>query len=225
MSFTIVITGVTRGLGRALAEQFSFMGHKVIGCGRNKDTIKNLSKSLPENTDFMALDISDHDMVQSWSREILGKFDVPDYLINNAAVINKNATLWRVPFYEFSELIDINVKGTYNIIKSFLPKMIKCKKGTVVNFSSGWGRTTSPQVAPYCSSKWAIEGLSKSLAQELPNGVISVALSPGVVDTDMLRSCNVNAGSYEKPQSWAKRAAPYILNITQKDNGASLTIT
>ena len=225
MSFTIVITGVTRGLGRALAEQFSFMGHKVIGCGRNKDTIKNLSKSLPESTDFMALDISDHDMVQSWSREILGKFDVPDYLINNAAVINKNATLWRVPFYEFSELIDINVKGTYNIIKSFLPKMIKCKKGTIVNFSSGWGRTTSPQVAPYCSSKWAIEGLSKSLAQELPNGVISVALSPGVVDTDMLRSCNVNAGSYEKPQSWAKRAAPYILNITQKDNGASLTIT
>ena len=225
MSFTIVITGVTRGLGRALAEQFSFMGHKVIGCGRNKDTIKNLSKSLPENTEFMALDISDHDMVQSWSREILGKFDVPDYLINNAAVINKNATLWRVPFYEFSELIDINVKGTYNIIKSFLPKMIKCKKGTIVNFSSGWGRTTSPQVAPYCSSKWAIEGLSKSLAQELPNGVISVALSPGVVDTDMLRSCNVNAGSYEKPQSWAKRAAPYILNITQKDNGASLTIT
>ena len=225
MSFTIVITGVTRGLGRALAEQFSFMGHKVIGCGRNKDIIKKLSKSLPENTDFMALDISDHDMVQSWSREILGKFDVPDYLINNAAVINKNATLWRVPFYEFSELIDINVKGTYNIIKSFLPKMIKCKKGTIVNFSSGWGRTTSPQVAPYCSSKWAIEGLSKSLAQELPNGVISVALSPGVVDTDMLRSCNVNAGSYEKPESWAKRAAPYILNITQKDNGASLTIT
>ena len=225
MSFTIVITGVTRGLGRALAEQFSFMGHKVIGCGRNKEIIKNLSKSLPDNTDFMALDISDHDMVQSWSREILGKFDVPDYLINNAAVINKNATLWRVPFYEFSELIDINVKGTYNIIKSFLPKMIKCKKGTIVNFSSGWGRTTSPQVAPYCSSKWAIEGLSKSLAQELPNGVISVALSPGVVDTDMLRSCNVNAGSYEKPQSWAKRAAPYILNITQKDNGASLTIT
>ena len=225
MSFTIVITGVTRGLGRALAEQLSFMGHTIIGCGRNKEIIKNLSKSLPDNTDFMALDISDHDMVRSWAKEILGKFDVPDYLINNAAVINKNATLWKVPFHEFSELIDINVKGTYNIIKSFLPKMIKCKKGTIVNFSSGWGRTTSPQVAPYCSSKWAIEGLSKSLAQELPDGMISVALSPGVIDTDMLRSCNINTGSYEKPQSWAKRAAPYILNITQKDNGASLTIT
>ncbi len=225
MSFTIVITGVTRGLGRALAEQFSFMGHTVIGCGRNKKIIKNLSKSLPDNTDFKALDISNHHMVRSWARDILGNFDVPDYLINNAAVINKNATLWKVPFMEFSDLIDINVKGTYNIIKSFLPKMIECKKGTIVNFSSGWGRTTSPQVAPYCSSKWAIEGLSKSLAQELPNNMISVALSPGVIDTDMLRSCNVNAGSYEKPQDWAKRAAPYILNITQKDNGGSLTIS
>ena len=98
MSSTIVITGVTRGLGRALAAQFSFMGHTVIGCGRNKDVLKNLSKSLPENTDFKALDISDHDMVRSWAKEILGKFDVPDYLINNAAVINKNAPLWKVPF-------------------------------------------------------------------------------------------------------------------------------
>ena len=106
-----------------------------------------------------------------------------------------------------------------------VPEMIKGKKGTIVNFSSGWGRTTSPQVAPYCSSKWAIEGLSKSLAQELPDNMISVALSPGVIDTDMLRSCNVNARSYEKPESWAKRAVPYILNIKQKDNGASLTIT
>ena len=225
MSFTIVITGVTRGLGRALAEQFLFMGHKVIGCGRNKDTIKNLSKSLPENTDFKALDISDHDMVRSWAKEILEKFDVPDYLINNAAVINKNAPLWEVPSSEFSELIDINVKGTYNTIKSFLPEMIKYKKGTIVNFSSGWGRTASPHVAPYCSSKWAIEGLSKSLSQELPNSMISVALSPGVIDTDMLRSCNLNSHSYEKPESWAKRAAPYILNIKQKDNGASLTIS
>ena len=225
MSSTIVITGVTRGLGRALTERLSFMGHTLIGCGRNKDILKNLSKSLPNNNHFKALDISDHDMVRSWAKEILGKFDVPDYLINNAAVINKNAPLWKVPFKEFSELIDINVKGTYNTIKSFLPEMIKYKKGTIVNFSSGWGRTTSPQVAPYCSSKWAIEGLSKSLAQELPDNMISVALSPGVIDTDMLRSCNVYARSYEKPESWAKRAVPYILDIKQKDNGASLTIT
>ena len=119
MSSTIVITGVTKGLGRALAEQFSSMGHTVIGCGRNKDILKNLSKSLPENTYFKALDISDHEMVRNWSKEILGKFDVPDYLINNAAVINENAPLWKVPFQEFSELIDINVKGTYNTIKAF----------------------------------------------------------------------------------------------------------
>ena len=149
-------------------------------------------------------------MVRSWAKEILGKFDVPDYLINNAAVINKNAPLWRVPFYEFSKLIDINVKGTYNTIKSFLPEMIKCKNGTIVNFSSGWGRTTSPQVGPYCSSKWAIEGLSKSLSQELPDGMISVALSPGVIDTDMLRSCNLNAAHMRNLKAGQKGCALYF---------------
>ena len=65
-----------------------------------------MSKSLPENTDFKALDISDHGMVRSWAKEILGKFDVPDYLINNAAVINKNAPSLEGSFNEFSELID-----------------------------------------------------------------------------------------------------------------------
>ena len=102
--------------------------------------------------------------------------------------------------------------------------MIKERKGTVVNFSSAWGRSTSPEVGPYCTSKWAVEGMSKSLAQELPEGMASVALNPGIIDTDMLRSCwNENAGMYEKPESWAKRAAPYILNINYKDNGRSLT--
>ncbi len=102
--------------------------------------------------------------------------------------------------------------------------MIKSRVGIVVNFSSGWGRSTSPEVGPYCSSKWAVEGLSKSLAQELPEGMACVALNPGVIDTDMLRSCwNENASLHEKPDSWASRVAPYILSITSKDSGSSLT--
>ena len=125
---------------------------------------------------------------------------------------------------EFSDVIDINIKGVHNTIKEFVPNMIKVGKGTVVNISSGWGRSTSPEVAPYCTSKWAVEGLSKSLAQELPEGMVSVALNPGVIDTDMLRSgWSEHAGMYEKPESWAERAAPFILNINPKDNGASLT--
>ena len=222
--YTIVITGATKGLGRALTEQYIQLGHMVIGCGRSVNSIESMSNSYPKNTDFQVVDISDHKRVHSWADDVLNKFGSPDFLLNNAGIINKNAALWNVSEKEFSDVIDINIKGVHNTIKGFVPNMIKVGEGTVVNFSSGWGRSTSPEVTPYCTSKWAVEGLSKSLAQEFPEGMISVALNPGVIDTDMLRSCwSENAGTYEKPESWAKRAAPFILNINPKDNGASLT--
>ena len=222
--YTIVITGATKGLGRALTEEYMQLGHNIIGCGRSIDSIKSMSNSYKKNADFQVVDISNHNQVHTWAEDVLNKFGCPDFLLNNAGVINTNAPLWDVPEKEFSDVIDTNIKGIYNTVKEFVPEMIKVGKGIVVNFSSGWGRSTSPEVAPYCSSKWAIEGLSKSLAQEIPKGMVSVALNPGVIDTSMLRSCwNENARMYEKPENWAKRAAPFILNINPNDNGASLT--
>ena len=222
--YTIVITGATKGLGRALTEEYIQLGHNIIGCGRSIYSIKSMSNSYKKNADFQVVDISNHNQVHTWAEDVLNKFGCPDFLLNNAGVINRNAPLWDVPEKEFSDVIDTNIKGIYNTVKEFVPEMIKVGKGTVVNFSSGWGRSTSPEVAPYCSSKWAIEGLSKSLAQEIPKGMVSGALNPGVIDTNMLRSCwNENARMYEKPENWPKRAAPFILNINPNDNGASLT--
>tara|TARA_X000001036_G_scaffold390768_1_gene388616 strand:+ start:101 stop:790 length:690 start_codon:yes stop_codon:yes gene_type:complete len=222
----IIITGVTRGLGMALAKQYIKQGHMVIGCGRNANLIGSMSDLYSKNTDFQVVDISNYKEVSSWAQDIINKYGPPDYLINNAGVINKNNYLWNISPDEFSSVIDINIKGVYNTIKEFVPGMIAKGKGTVVNLSSGWGRSTSPEVAPYCSSKWAIEGLSKSLAQELPDRITCVALNPGVIDTDMLRSCwKDQAAQYEDPENWAKRAAPFILNINNNDSGASLTVS
>ena len=222
----IIITGVTRGLGMALAKQYIKQGHMVIGCGRNANLIGSMSDLYSKNTDFQVLDISNYKEVSSWAQDIINKYGPPDYLINNAGVINKNNYLWNISPDEFSSVIDINIKGVYNTIKELVPGMIAKGKGTVVNLSSGWGRSTSPEVAPYCSSKWAIEGLSKSLAQELPDRITCVALNPGVIDTDMLRSCwKDQAAQYEDPENWAKRAAPFILNINNNDRGASLTVS
>ena len=222
----IIITGVTRGLGMALAKQYIKQGHMVIGCGRNANLIGSMSDLYSKNTDFQVVDISNYKQVSSWAQDIINNYGPPDYLINNAGVINKNNYLWNISPDEFSSVIDINIKGVYNTIKEFVPGMIAKGKGTVVNLSSGWGRSTSPEVAPYCSSKWAIEGLSKSLAQELPDRITCVALNPGVIDTDMLRSCwKDQAAQYEDPENWAKRAAPFILNINNNDSGASLTVS
>lgn len=220
----IVLTGVTKGLGRGMTEEFNQLGHKVLGCGRSPQQIKMLQEIYPEG-DFQVVDVADANQVERWRDRLFKKWPVPDYLINNAALINSPAPLWAISDREFSQLIDVNIKGTANTIRAFVPAMIAQKAGVIVNLSSGWGRSTSPDVVPYCTSKWAIEGLSQGLAQEVPQNMAVVALSPGIIDTDMLRTCwGDGAANYLKPQQWAKKAVPFILNIKSRDNGKSLSI-
>ena len=81
-----------------------------------------------------------------------------------------------------------------------------------------------PQVAPYCGSKWAIEGLTRALADELPYGLAAIPLNPGVIHTQMLEVCfGDSASSYQRPEQWAKKAAPFLLELGPEDNGDPLT--
>ena len=81
-------------------------------------------------------------------------------------------------------------------------------------------------MAPYCATKWAIEGLTQALAQELPRGMAAVPLNPGVIDTEMLRSAfGGSAGSYPKPSEWARSAVPFLLKLDAADNGKPLTVS
>jgi NAD(P)-dependent dehydrogenase (short-subunit alcohol dehydrogenase family) len=95
----------------------------------------------------------------------------------------------------------------------------------IVNLSSGWGRSSAPEVAPYCATKWAIEGLTRALAQELPRGLAAVPVNPGVIDTDMLRSCfGASASDYPSPERWAQAAIPFLLQLGPKHNGNPVTV-
>lgn len=222
---TIVITGATRGLGRAMAEKFIALGHTVLGCGRNARAIDDLRKRHGPPHDFYAVDVAFDDEVKSWASIVLTTHGPPDLLLNNAAVINKNAALWEIDAAEFDAVIDINIKGVANIIRHFVPAMVRRKKGVIVNFSSGWGRGADAEVAPYCATKWAIEGLTRSLAQELPSTMAAVPLNPGIINTDMLQSCfGGSAGAHPTAEQWAERAVPFLLGLGAKDNGQPLTV-
>lgn len=163
--------------------------------------------------------------MKSWASVCLTKHAPPDLLLNNAGVINKNARLWEISGREFAEVIDVNVKGTANVIRHFAPAMVKRKKGVIVNFSSGWGRSTDAEVAPYCASKWAIEGLTQALSQELPSGMAAVPLNPGIINTEMLQSAfGTSAGNYPMADEWAKIAVPFLLELGSRDNGQQMTV-
>ena len=220
----VLITGVTRGLGRAMAGEFIRLGHTVLGCGRSEGDINQLRLRHAKPHDFCAVNVVSNDAVESWAKDLLNSHGPPDLLLNNAAVINANDPLWRISAPEFSFVIDVNVKGVANVIRHFVPAMIKRRKGVIVNFSSGWGRSTDAEVAPYCASKWAVEGLTSALAQELPGDLAAVSFNPGIINTEMLRSCfGGSASAYPSATDWAKRAVPFLLKLGPAENGGQLT--
>jgi NAD(P)-dependent dehydrogenase (short-subunit alcohol dehydrogenase family) len=220
----IVITGATRGLGRAMAEGFIEAGHLVSGCGTSLDVIEELASRHPEHG-FDAVDVADDDAVAQWSAQVVSAKGAPDLLLNNAAIANEPAPLWEIDAEEFDRIIDVNIKGVANVVRHFVPSMIERGTGVIVNFSSGWGRSASADVGPYVTTKFAIEGFSKSLAEDLPKGLASIPLSPGVIDTDMLQTVfGGSASRHQSPDEWAKKAIPFLLALGPRDNGKSLSI-
>lgn len=225
MTKLIVITGVSKGLGQAMTEGFIQLGHTVLGCARSQAAVEKLNQKFGSPHKFTALDVANEEQVQTWAKQLLSDYGAPDLLINNAAIINDLAPLWQIPSEDFSHLIDVNIKGVANVIRHFVPAMIEKRSGIIVNLSSGWGRSTSAQVSSYCASKWAIEGLTGSLAQELPDGMAAIPLSPGIIHTEMLEVCyGEDAANYTAIADWVDKAVPFLLQLSPSDNGMPLTV-
>lgn len=221
----IVLTGAGRGLGRAMVERFVATGNVVYACSQSKERVAELRQHFKGPHRFESVNVTNDEQVAAWAKGILAEAGPPDLLLNNAAVCNKTARLWEVPPDEFDWVIDVNIKGVYYVLRHFLPAMVQRSEGVIVNFSSGWGRSTSPEVAPYCATKYAIEGLTLALAQELPEGMCAVPLNPGIINTDMLQiAFGEGAGSYPSAEKWAQKAVPFLLGLGPQGNGKSLSV-
>ncbi|MDA1782500.1 SDR family oxidoreductase [Bacillus cereus] len=225
ISKSVIITGVTQGLGRAMVDRFHELGWNIYGCGRSKDKIEELKKQYSKIHDFQVIDVSDSQQVNNWANYILNTHTAPDMIINNASIVNQNAQLWKITAQEFENVMYVNVNGVVNVIRAFVPAMVARKEGIIINMSSSWGREGEAELAPYCASKFAIEGITKSMALELPHGMAVVALDPGgSISTPMLKSCAPQyINESPTPETWSHKAIEYILNITIDKNGDSLT--
>jgi len=226
MSKIILITGVSRGLGKAMTEQLIQLGHTVIGCATNHEAIANLQQQFPQPHHFTSVDVANEAQVEAWSKTILSEYEPPDLIINNAGIVHELLPLWKIKSEVFDRVIDINIKGVANVIRHFVPSMVERNRGVIINFSAGWGRYTTGNATPYCASKWAIEGLTKAFAQELPSGMATVSLWPGTIHTDTLETIygKEKAANYISGQDWVMRAIPFILQVGVSDNGKALAI-
>lgn len=222
----IAITGVTRGLGAVLTEWFIAQGKTVVGCARSQAGIDTLNSRHPDPHSFQAVDVTSSAEVKQWAQFVIASNGVPDLVINNASICNDaSKKSWELSDEEFDEVLAVNINGTANVCRAFLPAMVARGEGTLIGLSSRAGRKGLPALAPYCAGKWAIEGLMKSIARDLPEGMASIPMNPCDINTDMYRSnWPDNAPNKPSPQEWVEIAGPFILGLGSDDNGESVTV-
>jgi NAD(P)-dependent dehydrogenase (short-subunit alcohol dehydrogenase family) len=219
----IVITGVTKGLGKAIAEQFLQRGIKVVGCARHCAD----SKFRHDNLTIDSVDVTDAQAMNQWAEKIIAVHGSPDVVLQCAGTVNVPANIEDINPVLVKQVMDVNFMGVVFGMRAFLPAMKKANKGLIINISSGWGRVGKEGLAPYCASKFAVEGLVDSVARELDAAVKVYALDPGDgIQTDMLSVC---LPSYypvaPKADSWAVSACDFIQQMWQNPpNDSRLTV-
>ena len=186
MSKTVLITGGTRGIGRACAELFINKGCKVaVTYEKSDDIAKEMREAHPQN--FMAIkcDVASGEEVKKAFCIIEKELGGVDILINNAA-ISKQKMLCDVTEAEWDRMFDVNMKGMFNTVKCAMTHMVHQKSGKIINVSSIWGISGASCEVVYSSTKAAVIGFTKALAKELgPSGICVNCVAPGVIDTDM----------------------------------------
>ena len=184
-NLNIILTGATGGIGNSILDKLVSGGANVLASGTNDEKL-NLIKEKYQNVKINKFDISKHDEIENFiekCNEILGnKIDV---LINNAGIARDNLSI-RMKDEEWNKVIDINLTSTFLLSKNTIKKMLKNKKGKIINITSVVGHTGNIGQANYAASKAGLVGLTKSLAQEVaPRGITVNAVAPGFIETTM----------------------------------------
>ncbi|WP_024560812.1 oxidoreductase [Franconibacter pulveris 601] len=181
---TILITGVSSGFGRALAQEALAAGHKVIGTVRNREAQQAFEALDAQRAFGRLLDVTDVERIDKAVAEISSDFGPVDVLVNNAGY-GYEGILEESPLAEMRRQFDVNVFGAVAMIKAVLPGMRERRSGHIINITSMGGFITMPGIAYYCGSKFALEGISETLSKELaPFNIQVTAVAPGSFRTD-----------------------------------------
>ncbi len=195
-----IITGITKGIGKAIAESLAARGIYLVGVSRNEKNITELFERLCSKHKIGCLavqtDVSQNSHVNTLITRTMERFGRIDILINNAAV-GAFGSIVDSKLDDWQKMIDINLKGVYLCSKAVLPQMIRQKNGTIINISSVCGLRGYARCGAYCASKFGVNGLTEVLALEAePSHIKVFAVCPDVVDTTF--GNNINATLTDK---------------------------
>ncbi|MCC5855001.1 MAG: 3-oxoacyl-ACP reductase FabG [Idiomarina sp.] len=183
-----VVTGASRGIGRAIAESLASQGAKVIGTATSDGGAEAISAYLGKNGRGMRLNVNEVGAIDAFISEVQEQFGPIDILINNAGITRDNL-LMRMKDDEWNDVIDTNLTSVFKLSKAVMRGMMKKRQGRIVNIGSVVGTTGNPGQANYCAAKAGLIGFTKALAKEIAaRGVTVNAVAPGFIDTDMTKS-------------------------------------
>lgn len=189
---TALITGGSKGIGKAIAKTFVREGASVIICGRDEKILRNACEEISNHglengkSDYIKADIVNRDDVRNLAAEITGKWHKLDILVNNASILGDRASILEYPEDVWERVIQVNLNAQFFVSKALLPLLLRSRSGSIINVSSSVGRQGKGFWGAYAVSKFGLEGLTQVLADELKASCVRVnSVNPGGTRTGM----------------------------------------
>jgi 3-oxoacyl-[acyl-carrier protein] reductase len=214
-----VVTGAGRGIGAAIARRLTSMGATAVLCGRTRGALETTATIISQSGGqcvVVECDVTDIRSVEAAGAQVSRDFKRLDILVNNAGVGGFGGPLHQMPPDSWDQVLNTNLRGVYYCIRAFAPTMIAAKNGHIINISSLAGKNALPNGAAYAASKWGLNGLSYSVAEELRGHNIRVSVvCPGSVDTELSPHTGKDPMKMLRPEDVAHVVAMLVTQAPQ----------
>ena len=214
-----IVTGAGRGIGSAIARKLAALGATAVLLGRTKSTLDETARSIVDaggKTEVIPCDVTVLHQFEYAAARVDSTFGRADVLVNNAGVGGFNDPLHTLPPEDWERILNTNLRGVYFAIRTFAPLMIRAYSGHIINISSLAGKNALPNGAAYAASKWALNGLTYSVAEELRKHNVRVSvICPGSVDTELSPHAGKDPNKMLQPDDVAHAVAMLVTQAPQ----------
>jgi NAD(P)-dependent dehydrogenase (short-subunit alcohol dehydrogenase family) len=209
-----LVTGGGRGIGAAIAHKMAAMGATVVICGRSQAPLEQTAKEI--QGEFVVCDVADWNSVAALAQRIKETFGRLNILVNNAGIGGFGGPLHTMPLENWDSVLNVNLRGVFYTVRAFAPLLISAGGGDIINISSIAGKNALPNGAAYAASKWGLNGLSYSIAEELRGHNIRVSvICPGSTHTELGPHAGKDPKKMLQPEDVAHAVAMLVTQAPQ----------
>ncbi len=214
-----IITGAGRGIGAAIARELADLGATAVVCGRNRSGLESMARSITQaggKAEALVCDVTSFQSVEAAAKQVESSLGRADILVNNAGIGGFGGPLHQLSPEGWDQILNTNLRGVFYSIRAFAPFMIRARSGHIINISSLAGKNALPNGAAYAASKWGLNGLSYSLAEELrSHNIRVVVICPGSTNTDLSPHAGKDPAKMLQPQDVAHAVAMLVTQSPQ----------